>query len=213
MSDENLETSVKEIVAAGRDVRARIRETWLDAAGRASETGGISGLVRRAVDAAADGVRKSVPDDPASVLRQVIDGLGDGLSTAAHATRLALREAADQGRAFAADDVRRLEDDLGTVASMFTTTVADAAGRVSSLVSSQAKDLAEHARRTMSTVRPDLDAAVAAARKEPGRLVQESAEAGVEMTRRAAGSLLAAIGGFFAEAGRIVSGSRRNGSS
>src|SRR5690606_5005877 len=109
------------------------------------------------LDAALEAIDRSAPDDPESVLRQVVDGVGDGLERAAQATRLAVEEAAGEGRAFAADDLRHTSEDLRTVARMFVETVDRAVSDASERTRKQVSGVRQHAGRTLDAIRPSLE--------------------------------------------------------
>src|SRR5690606_17808419 len=101
--DEKFRDEVEEAVKSGDDIRASVRDAVQSAAARTDRAAArLTDLTRRTLDTALQAIDRSAPDDPESVLRQVVDGLGDGLERAAQATRLAVEEAAGEGRAYAA---------------------------------------------------------------------------------------------------------------
>jgi hypothetical protein len=198
---------VEAIVTAGRDVRREVATLIAETAERFHLGGeGLVGLSRSVLDGTAQAIAKSVPEDPANVLRQVVDGLGDGFATAAQATRLAVEEAKGKGEAFAQDDVKRVAQDLETIGKMFVETVGDAAQKVGGHVASQAGNLREHARRTVDRVKPSLESAISAARKDPIGLGKAGLGAGARVTKHASGALFETIGRLMQDVGKRLSG-------
>ena len=111
--------TVAAIVAEGQNLRAKVSEVVTDAADKASTTRtGLIDLSRSVLDGAVAALDKSVSRDPDSILRQVIDGLGDGLSTTALATRLAMEEAKAEQKRFAEEDLSTTTRDLRAVGDL-----------------------------------------------------------------------------------------------
>jgi len=93
---------------------------------------GLVALTRSVMDGAAAAIEKAVPKQPDSVLGQVVEGLGDGLSSASLAARLALEESEAASRSFATEDLTKLKKDLAALKSMFIDTVAETVGKLRS---------------------------------------------------------------------------------
>jgi len=198
---------VEAIVGAGRDVRRDVGALVVETAGRFQAGGeGLVGLCRSVMKGVADAFRKSVPEDPESTLRQVVDGLGDGLSTAAHATQLAVSEAKTKGEQFAQTDVEKAAADLQALSNAFVGTVEQAATGLKTHLASQSSDLASHAKNTLRHMKPSIAAALAAARQHPVALGKEALGAGAKATRQTAGLLFAAIGELLQDAGQRLKG-------
>ena len=174
------------IVAKGQDVRSRIARLVAQTAEKYHLDGeGLIGLARSILEGAASAVDRAVPQDPDSTLRQVVDGLGDGLSAAALACRLAFEEAQAQGKSFAAEDLAKMRGNLKTVGDLFVETVSTTFGKFQSLAAGHLGLLRTHAEKARERVQPALESALAAAREHPLRLTSESAEAGITMSRQA----------------------------
>lgn len=200
--DEKFRDEVEEAVKSGDNIRDSVRDAVESAAARTDRaTARLTDLTRRTLDAALQAIDRSAPDDPESVLRQVVDGLGDGLERTAQATRLAVEEAAGEGRAFAADDLRSTSEDLRTVARMFVETVDHAISDASERTRNQVSGVRQHASRTVDAIRPSLESAAEAAASNPLSLISESATAATKLTREAAGSLFGVVGDMLKGAG------------
>lgn len=208
--DEKFRDEVEEAVKSGDDIRASVRDAVQSAAARTDRaTARLTDLTRRTLDAALQAIDRSAPDDPESVLRQVVDGLGDGLERAAQATRLAVEEAAGEGRAYAADDLRSTSEDLRTVARMFVETVDHAISDASERTRKQVSGVRQHASRTIDAIRPSLESAAEAAASHPLSMLSESATAATNLTREAAGALFGAVGDLLKGAGDRLKDGRR----
>jgi hypothetical protein len=201
------EATATTIASEGRAVRDRIRSLLVDSVReRKLSLDEVGGAVRQVVDGAVNGVRDSVPDKQASVLGEVVDGLGEGLSAAANATRLALEEARGRGESFAQEDVDKAVEDLKALEDLFTKTVSDLARRAGSELSGQAKDLGAHAKRTAEHLRPAVESAVKEAARHPVQMARDSATAGLKAAPKAAGMLLQAAAGMLEGAADLLTG-------
>ena len=141
----------------------------------------------RAQPAAADGP-----------LREVIAGIGDGLATAALATRLAIEEAGRRGERFAKEDLRHVGWALESAARGIGSGVEQAVTGTASV----AKDLLAHANTTMARIRPSLQQALDAVLEQPATTAREAAGEGARAVRRSAGALFTAMGELLQAAGQ-----------
>jgi hypothetical protein len=195
------------IVAQGQDVRSRIARLVTQTAEKFSLTrDGLIGTARSILEGATAAVDRAVPPDPDSTLRQVVDGLGDGLSAAAGAVQAAFEEAKAQGKTFASEDLTTLRGNLKTASDLFVDTVSTTAGRFRSLAAGQLTSLRTHAEKARERALPALESALSAAREHPLRLTTESAEAGFTASRQALGALFSAVGRRLQEAGQRLKG-------
>ncbi len=195
MSDNKLRDDIKDIVEDGEKISERVRDAVQDAAHRVKPTPNrLADLTEDALDAAIQAVDRSTPDDPDSTLRQVVDGLAAGIERTAHATRLALEEAASEGRTYADEEVRHVASDLKTIAEMFVDTVRNGLSNARTLTEQRARSVIDHTERTFSSVRPSLEQAARTAAHDPIGLASESAVAAAKVTREAAGGLFSAVG-------------------
>ncbi|MFG0283888.1 MAG: DUF6781 family protein [Phycisphaerales bacterium JB039] len=200
--DRKLHEEVEEAVKSGEDIRDRVRDAVERAAARADRaTGRLTELSRKTMDAALGAIDCSAPDDPESALRQVIDGLGDGLERTAQATRLAVEEAASESRAYASEDLKQTSDDLRTISKMFVETVDRAIGAAGEQTRQQVRGARDHASRTIDSIRPSLESAAEAAARDPIGLVGDSATAAAKLARETTGALFGAVGNLLKDAG------------
>lgn len=198
---------VTAIVAKGENLRARVSEVVTNAADKAATTPtGLIDLSRSVLDGAIAALDKSVSRDPDSILRQVIDGLGDGLSTTALATRLAMEEAKAEQKRFAEEDLSTTTRDLRAVGERFVDTISQATGKFKSMTGTELSALRQHAEQTMKRLLPSINAALATIQEHPLQFGRESVGAGVQLSRQALGSLFAAIGRQFQKAAKQLTG-------
>jgi hypothetical protein len=196
---------VRGIVAAGRDVRGQVAQVVAGVAVPPPPEG-LAGLARSVLDAAAAAIQEAAPADPESTLRQVLDGLGDGLTMAALASRLALEEAQAGGRQFAQGDLAKWAGDLRALGELLAANLAEGWGRVRGLTAGQLAALRGHAARLERRVRPDLEAALAAALRHPVRFGEETVAAGLHLSGQALGALFGAIGRRLQDVGHRLAG-------
>lgn len=190
-----LKQAAEKIAQGGEDVRARISRLVSDAAGRLSKTkDGFTSLVRAVSEGAAAGAGSALPDKTESVLRSVVDGLGDGLGRSAHAIQLTLAESAASGVHFATDDLNKVAQDFRAVGEAFTDIISDAMHQLGDHATGQVRSFVEHAKQTFQSTRPSLEAALDESLKNPVQLGRESVQAGASAARQAAGVLFSELG-------------------
>ena len=205
-----LRRKVEAIVEKGVAVREKVHGAFLEAARGA--LGGwreLQTLSTEALQGAVAAMEKATPKDPDNVLRQVIQGLGDGLATTAMATALAVKEAAGRGNPFAGEDLKQASKDLKESGKHFVACVSQVVGDAKGRVAGMLGDAREHAQRTFESIRPSLEGAVKAAADDPKGLAREAASAGAVASRQAAGSLLSAFGNFLNRAAEQVKGEKK----
>ncbi|MEO1583156.1 MAG: DUF6781 family protein [Planctomycetota bacterium] len=206
MDTSGVRETIGRIASEGEDVTRRVREAVEAAAESLGDAGGsaqhrLTSLVSAAIDGASSAVADATPEEAQSTLRQVIDGLGEGLQRTANATRLAVEESASGGKAYAAEDLRGIADDFKSIGELFAETVEKHASGIMGQAAEQVAAVRSHAERTIEGVRPSLESAASAAMKDPSALAGEAAEAAVDMARQAAGSLFGAVGKMLTDAG------------
>lgn len=194
---------IRAIIADGSDVRGKIADAVRQAASAIHETGESLGDVSKSVIDEAVGAAK---DEASSgkVLREVIDGVGDGFGSAAQAVDLAMAEARSKGHEFASDEMRAAADDLRSLGQLLVETTGRALREAGSFVKDQAADLTEHAERAANRVRPDLESAASAATGDLGGTIKEAARAGASAARQGSGTLFALMGELMQKAGKTL---------
>ena len=200
--DPQIESEVEKIVEEGEDVRGRIRTLVEEAARGARDTSrSLVDLSKTVLTSAARAAERATPEDPASPLRQVVDGLADGFQRTAQAAQLAVEEAAGEGRTFAEEDLRDLKDDLEDLSRLFVQTVDEVVSTGGQRLRNEIESLRSHAQRTYSGIAPALIDAAAAAAKHPVRFAKESGSAATAAGKETAGMLFRAMGDLFQRAG------------
>src|SRR5262245_33925924 len=131
---DKVREQVEQIVAQGHQVREHVAKLVTETVERSHvDQEGLVGLARSVLQGAAAALERTVPHSPDSTLRQVVDGLGDGFSSAALACRLAFEEAQAQGRTFAGEDLAKMRTDFKALGDLFVATVSGTAGKFRSL--------------------------------------------------------------------------------
>lgn len=199
----------QEIASEAKDVRTRVRDLVSKAASDGRKTlRELGDDAREILKGATEGVSDVAEEHRGEVLGEVIDGIGDGLTRAANATRLAIEEAEGRGERFAEEDLKRTMDDLRSLETMFVDTVRNLSTSARDSVWAEVKDAASHAKRAGESMRPSIQSALEAATRHPVKLAGETASAGVAVTRQAAGSLFQAVGGLLQGAGDALRGDK-----
>jgi len=207
----DVKKEVEQIVEEGQDVRQRVGKVIESAADSAAkESSGLTKLVTDTVESAVRAVDRATPKDPDSTLRQVVDGVGDGLERTAQATRLAVEEASGEGRAYASDDLKQLSNDLGSLVDMFVDTVEKSVRGAADETKTQYTNVRKHASNTLESIKPSLQSAAEAAAKDPVGLAGETAGAAVDITRETAGALFSTLGKLIQGAGDRIAPKRED---
>lgn len=204
----SVRAQVESIVAGGEDVRGKVKTLVAEAATTAQKSGeGLVALAQAVIGGASDALNKGLSRVPAEgTLNQVVDGLGDGLAQAMLAAKMAVEEARAQGKQFAAEDLHRVKEDLGSLTSLYVQTIADAAARTKTEAAAGLSGLREHAEHARERMMPAFKSALDALRQDPIGLGKESVQAGLAASQHAAGSLFSSMGRLLQEAGQKLTG-------
>lgn len=210
MNTDDVRQKINAIAAEGENVTQQVRDVVESAAQSLGEAGKegqhrLTSLVSAAIDGASSAVADATPDHAESTLRQVIDGLGEGLQRTATATKLAVEESAGAGKAYASEDLSGIADDFKALGQLFVETVEKHSTAAMGQASEQLSNLRSHAERTVEGLRPALDDAAAAAADNPVKLAGETAQAAANLAREATGSLFGAVGKILGDAGDRIS--------
>lgn len=183
------------IVRSGQRVRHRIAALVAAASQRAHRVAdGLVELSRATMAGASRAVATALPAARDSTLRQVVDGLGDGLATAAQAAELTLREVGGKSVRYAREDLEHLAGSFRGASSRFVDGVVAGACQVGESANQAASALRDHASITLRRIEPSLAAAIRAAGDDPVGLARETATAGAAAARGAAGVLFTMLG-------------------
>ncbi len=199
--------------ASEGDVRRRISDLVAGAAatpGRMIEGGAsaVQRVTREVLEGASRGAHAISDERKDSVMAETLEGLGEGLGKAAHATQLALEEARSRGESFAKDDVKAAIEDLRTIEDL----LRDSGSRLAKAAGSNAKgaatDLTHHAGRVFEGIRPAVEGALREAMRHPVATAGDAAATAVDAARMGVGSLFDAAGGLLKGAGGMISGKK-----
>lgn len=195
-TEKSFTQRIQTIVHDGRAIRANTADAVHEALGilnRADDTLAeiFDTVINRALGAASESIDETGSDN---VLREVIDGLGDGLESAALAIELSLEEAKSDARQFAEEDLSSTADDLKSLPGRLVESVKRTAHRWKGRADDRAAMLVEHVDHTASRVCPAIESAAAAALRDVKGLAVQSAGAGAAATREAIGTLLSELG-------------------
>lgn len=206
---DSIADEAERIAADGESVREQVKRLVLGVAGgRGLRVSALRRAASEIVEGVTRGVREVGEDRRGTVLAETIEGLSDGFSRAAQATKLAIEEAEGRGARFTQEDLKTTAEDLRTLEKMFEETVGGFSSRLAGDVKGQAGDIAQHASRAVRSMRPSIESALEAATRDPAGLAGEAASAGVDTARSAVGSLFSAAAGMLDAAGEIVAGKK-----
>jgi hypothetical protein len=164
----------------------------------------VSKLVHEVLEGAVEGVDASIPASSRNVLREVFDGLSEGVHAVASAGTAAVSDVRQRGRAIAGKDLPNAAKRVRAANEEFLGAVRTFAGKASNQVREELDALVSRAERTGPKIR---DSARKAARAADGRLVElsgETARAGVRVVRRGAGALAMGASGFLEGLGEAI---------
>lgn len=197
---QRLQSAVRETVATGRDLQARVRELMLAVF---SSTGVELSRIQQVTRAALEGVGAGAAAhgaDSARVARQAVAGIEDALLQAAEASSLAIREAAGHAGGFARSDLRRAVDELASLETLFMDTLADVARAGSATAKTAFADIQRHLQHSGTLFGERLASHVGSLREAVAQAGQGGLQSGVnaagkaaEQLGRIAGALLAGM--------------------
>ena len=197
------------------DVRRRISDLVASVAatpGRAIEGGttAIQRVARDVLEGASKGAHTLSEERRGSVMAETLEGLGEGLGKAAHATQLALEEARSRGESFAKDDVKAAIDDLRAIEDLIRDSGSRLTRAAGKNIAGGVEDLAEHSQRVFEAIRPAVEGALREAMRHPVATAGDAAATGVDAARLGVGALFDAAGGLLSSAGDVISGKKKN---
>ena len=202
---ERIRGDTENIVRRGANIAKEVSRLTVSAAARFQGTAdGMVGLVRTVAEGAARAADESLPEKDDSKLRQVVDGLADGLRTTAEAIDLTVRESGAEGLRFAREDVRHTQDDLVSLLGMFASTVADFAYATTVEAAAGAATIRDHAAHTLERTRPSFEKAARTLVGEAGQVGGEAAAAGSAAARAAAGLFFREVGARLSRLGEVL---------
>lgn len=186
-SSHHTKARAKSTAVTGEDIRDRIHDLSVDAfRDRRLKLKDVSKLIHDVLDGAVDGIDSEVPKGRSSVLREVFDGLRDGVHTIASATTTTAREVRGRAHQVSAKDAPAAASHIRAAHGEFLKAVRSFAGKSSNEVRDELHDLAARAERTAPKVKESARRVATAADGRLGKLSNEAAQTGVKVARKAA---------------------------
>lgn len=164
----------------------------------------LSRLVHDVLGAAVEGVDQSIPRSKRSALREVFEGLREGVHTVASEGSAAVREASARTRQIADKDLSKAAGRIRAANDEFFGAVRSFASTSSKHVREELDALIDRAARTGPKL---AGSARRAAKGIDGRVVElsgETARAGVSAVRRAASAIATGAGGFLEGVAEVI---------
>ncbi len=192
----------RRIVQQGNDIRSRINRLARGAmAGNMAE-------VREVVSSTLHGVKEELasvlPEKRESVLRQVVDGLGDAIEAGSDAVKEAVDHAAKRGERLRKTDLKAISKELRGIEESFVDTVKESASTLERHARLEARDVAAIATKAAKRIAP---AARSAADALDGHVVDAAKEAATTAGKAArvlAGSAAEGVAGILKKAGKSL---------
>jgi|GEM_PF-3533590 len=211
MQEQETERKAEQIAAEAKDVRERTRVLVVDTLKNGAETvSRLPNAAGKVLDGAWRGVERVADEKQADVLREVIDGISEGLSQGANAVKYTLEEAKSRGQTYTEEEIKGTAQDLRALESMFVERIEKLVKSSAGTSADQARDLLGHARRAATDMMPEIKAAIETAEQQPLDLAREAASVAAGASRLATGSLLKGIAGVIDGLGGAVSGDRKD---
>jgi hypothetical protein len=187
----------KAVASGGAAVRDRVRELSIRAfRDRNLTLSDVPKIVHEVLDGAVEGIDKSIPPSSSNVLREVFDGLSEGVRAVAAAGSAAVGDVRGRAKAVAGKNVPDAAKRISAANDEFLGAVRSFAGKTSKQVREDLDALVERAEKTGPKVTRSVREAAKAA---DGRLIElsgETARAGVRAARRAVGAVAMGAGGL-----------------
>lgn len=179
-------------------LRSHVRETTVNAFrdGKFSLRD-VKALAREVIESAAKSVDKSIPASRQNVLRQVYDGLSEGVHTAASAGSAIASDAAGRARKVASKDAPAAARRIQEANDQLIDAVKSVAKKASKQVREELHTIVAKAEKTGPKVTAAARDAYHAADGHWGELTTEAARAGTRAAGRAVGTLASTASGFF----------------
>ncbi len=184
-------------VAGGKMVRDRVRELSVAAfRDRNLTLNDVSQVVQDVLSGAVESVDQSIPSSSRNVLREVFDGLSEGVHAVAKAGSTVVAETRKRGKTLPTKEVTVAVKRMKSADADFLSAVANFASKASKEVRKELESLVAGAKQAGPQVAGSVRKSAQAANGRLLELTQESARAGVRVARRAAGGLAMGAGGL-----------------
>ncbi|MFT4549241.1 MAG: ElaB/YqjD/DUF883 family membrane-anchored ribosome-binding protein [Verrucomicrobiales bacterium] len=198
--------TIRKIVSDGDEIRHRVADAVREAGAAIGETGEtLADISKSVIDEAVEAASSKLDENRSGeALREVIEGVGDGLHSTAQAVDLAMLEARGKGREFADEDLGSVAEDLRSIAGLFVETTERALRGAGGHLKEQVSGLVDHAEHTAKRVKPQLESAASTVSGDAVGIAKQTARAGVAGVREGVGALLAAVGGILKDSGEGI---------
>jgi DNA-binding ferritin-like protein len=180
------------------DVREDVRRITLEAL---SDLRLDTERVKRVAQAVVDGARRGTAagdERGREKLSAAMKGLDEALAAAAEATNLAVREAVGRGTEFSRQELHRAVENLSRLESAFIDTLGATARNTGGFVADTLSDLADHARRSGTSVGERVNSSLSQLRQAVGDMASTQLEAGAQALRGGGAALADVAAGFLA---------------
>lgn len=201
-------TRRRDTAMTAAQVRDRVRDLSTKALrDRELSTRDLSRFVSDAFEGALDGLDDSVP--PKSVLRDVFEGLRQGVNAAASAGNATAADLRRRGRAVAEHDLPNAADRIRAANDEFLSAVESFASKAARHVREELDTLVARARRTGPKVTESVRSAADAADGRWLELAEETGRATVRAARRGASAVVMGAGGLLEGLAEALAGASR----
>lgn len=200
---QQLEADVRRIVEEGLEVQERVRALTVRylSAGQA-DFASLRATAEAVIKGAHEGVQPSLKRatsqaaDARDQLKDAVTGLDGALSQWAHASRLAMEEAAGRAQVFSKTDLSRMQRELQSLQSLIAETLQDAATRTREAGGQIFSDLVTHAKRSSSATGEQVQQTLAAVTHSMTEASKANAEAGMALAQATADTFRAIAAGM-----------------
>ena len=194
-SFDRFQDKIRDAVASGHDLRQRVEQQIADALHETEWDGaGCQKMAEAVLEGARQGLAKAGSTQQDARLREVIDGLADGLRVSAQAIQLTVEEAASSGKRFADQDLRQAAANLKAAGNLFTEVLGQTAQQTCSEFQRQWERVGEHTLQAWHRVQPTVESAIHTAKENPLGSGKSALEAGFKCATHATGALFNEIG-------------------
>ena len=182
----------------GKDIHNEVRAIVIDAL---VEHQLDKDSVKRVIEAVFEGVTEGAPKstkDLKDIMMEAADGLDEGLSTAAEASKLAIEEATGRIDEFSEKDVKQAWEDLKDLEGLFVSGLKDLAKAGTSATKGMLGDMVTHIERTGTATGKTVSDALETLGKSTAKVHRPSI-ADIEKASRASVATIASIAAGFLE--------------
>jgi hypothetical protein len=198
MSNEQIRAAASESVAAGDNIRERVRELTLQALqSRRLDFDSIRDVMKSMTEGISVGAERR-GHDVRSAMADAFTGMDQAMSKAAQASSLALKELTDRGREFSSTELRQGLDRMRQMEGDFLDSVRQVSQAASGTVKSEWQELIVHAQRAGTDTGRVISEAARDFSTRMTATMSDSAIAGMEAARQFGDRFAALASGMLA---------------